>query len=190
MSFASSDPDPVLDAGYIDAEGNWHFVELGGAKSLGGAYELRDLDDNGSYELLTQRHLDGWNGGITYTAVRTYDAATRRYAPAPEQFREFFAGELRFYDWVLSTREQMLENPERFLSGEPRGWYFAADYEGRMVGFDSLVPLEDNEIAGGDIGQWNMRVDSAVRRVTEYRDQLKAWLDGGSVYPTAWQMKK
>jgi hypothetical protein len=76
------------------------------------------------------------------------------------------------------------------MSQQPRGWYFAADYQGRTVGFDSLIPLEDLPDAGGNIQQWNQRVEGAMRRVTDYRDQLRAWLDGNDAYPAAWQMKK
>jgi hypothetical protein len=190
VSFASSEPDLPLLAFAIDPSGAVSRVDLGGAKSLAGTYDLRDLDGDGSYELLTERILDGWAGGITYKAVRTYDAQSRSYQPEPEKYKDFYRGELKYYDWVLDTRGKMLESPESYMSQQERGHFFAADYNGQTVGFDSLVPLEDIPDAGGDIQQWNQRVENAVKRVTEYRDQLKAWLDGGSVYPSAWQMRK
>ena len=86
-------------------------------------------------------------------------------------------------------REKMVASPELFLSNQLRGHYFGADYEGRTIGFDSLVQLDDIPDAGGNIQLWNQRVDSAVKRVTDYRDQLKAWLSGSSAYPGAWQMR-
>lgn len=190
VSLASPEPDVALLAYAIVPSGAVSRVDLGGAKTLGGAYDLRDLDGDGSYELLTERMLDGWAGGITYKAVRTYDSAARSYRPEPDKYKDFYRSELAYYDWVLETREKMLEHPETYMSQEMRGHFFAADYNGQTVGFDSLVPLEEIPDAGGNIQQWNQRVDSAVKRVTEYRDQLRAWLDGGSSYPASWQMRR
>ena len=190
VSFASSEADVALLAYAIDPGGAVSRVDLSGAKTLGGSYDLRDIDGDGSYELLTERILDGWAGGITYKAVRTYDPSTHAYRADPERFRDYYRGELAYYDWVLSTREKMLEHPEAYMSQQLRGHYFAADYEGQTVGFDSLVPLDDIPDAGGNIQQWNQRVESAVKRVTEYRDQLRAWLDGAGGFPSAWQIRK
>lgn len=190
LAFASPEQDRPLLGYHLDCEGAWHRIDLGGAKSLGGAYEIRDLDGDGSYELLTVRSLDGWNGGITYTAGRAYDAQARAYRPDPDRFRDYFRSELAFYDWVLATRDKIVANPEAYMSREPRGWYFAADYNGRTIGFDSLIPLGDFEFAAGNVAHWNQRVENATRRVTEYRDQLKAWLDSAGPYPTAWQIRK
>jgi len=189
LSFATGQIDTPLLAYAVGADGSVRSIDTGGALTLGGGYELRDLDSDGNYELLTERSLDGWAGGITYIAVRTFDPQTLAYHPDPDKFKDFFRGELAFYDWVLDTRTKMVDDPDSYMSREQRGWYFAADYQGRTVGFDSLVPLPDAPEAGGDIGQWNQRVDSAVRRVTEYHDQLKAWLDGGP-YPSAWRITR
>jgi hypothetical protein len=190
LSFAAAEPDVQLTGYAIGQNGSLGRIDLGGAKTLRGAYDLRDLDGDGSYELLTERMLDGWAGGITYKAVRTYDPASREYRPDPGKFKDFYRAELAYYDWVLETREKMLGQPEAYMSQEARGYFFAAEFNGHTVGFDSLVPLDDIPDAGGNIQQWNQRVDSAVKRVTEYHDQLKAWLDGSPIYPSAWQIRK
>jgi hypothetical protein len=188
-SFSSATGDVPILGLHVAPDGAITSVDLGGARSINGAFDVSDLDADGDYELITQRNLDGWAGGFTYRAVRAYDAATQSYKPDPASYREFFDGELKFLQWVLTTRQLIVDDPAPYMSREPRGWYFVAEYQGTPYGFDSLIPLDKVENAGGDIGAYNLRVENAFRHVQEYHDQLAAWVSGGP-QPSAWQMKR
>ena len=163
-------------------------IDLGNAKSLFAWFELTDIDNNGSYELITSRSLDGVPGGLFYHAVREYDASANAYGAAPQVFREYYLEELAWLDWVVLTRAQIQAAPEQYIrTGNEGGYVFVGQYGETVYGFDSVVEVKPGFLGMEDVTEYNEQRRAAFTLVKDYRDQLKAWLDGGA-FPVAWQL--
>jgi hypothetical protein len=189
FSLAAAD---ALDSGVyafrVSAGGAVADIPTGGALSAFGGFEVIDLDDDESYELVTARNLDGMPGGFSYHAVRRYSGA--EYVADPERFKEsYYVDEMAFLSWVIETRAAIQANPEPYMGKGLYGFYYAAEYQKQLYGFDSLVELPDT--AGGevDLPSYNKLRSEAFRRVVSYRDELQRWLGGGE-RPATWKLTR
>jgi hypothetical protein len=164
-------------------------VDTGQAMTVYGWFECVDLDQDGSYELITSRNLDGAMGGLCYHAVRSYDAALHKYAPAPDKCKPYFQSELDWLEWVLTTRDAIQVNPETYINKTGTGPVYVAVYKGLQYGFDTIVELPNSSAQVPDVATYNAARRKALGLVRTYRDELKAWLGGGA-YPATWKMPK
>lgn len=162
-------------------------VDTTGANTLFGWFEAVDLDGDGTFELVTSRNLDGTIGGFFYHAVRAYDPVSSSYTPQPERYRDYFAGELAWLDWVISTRAAIQADPEPYMGNTGVGPVYRAEYQGIVYGFDSIVEVPS--LPGDELrlDDYNAQRREAFDLVREYRDDLKQWLSGGE-YPAAWRL--
>jgi hypothetical protein len=75
------------------------------------------------------------------------------------------------------------------MNRDGSGPYYSAVYDGTVFGFDSIVEVpvpEGDEFS--HIVLFNSERARSFQRVVQYRDELAAWLDGGS-QPTAWNIR-
>ncbi|MCB1222004.1 MAG: hypothetical protein H7A35_12570 [Planctomycetales bacterium] len=188
VSFSDGYEDSQVLAFSVDGSGNVESVDTTNAHTQWGEYQLADLDDNGSYELLCYRNLDGSLGGLSYRSVRGYDAASNSYVPAAQQHKRFFELERDWLDWVIDTRPQVEANPMAYIQEEGTGAYYQAQYNGVSYGFDTIIFIDnagyDREVAR----ELGMRANDAFRKVRNYRDELNNWLSGGEM-PATWGMR-
>jgi hypothetical protein len=164
-------------------------IDTSKAATVYGWFEVRDLDNNGSYELITSRNLDGALGGLSYHAVRAYDAAAHKYAPAPDAFKSYMQTELDWLNWVLVMRDTIQADPEPYTNKTDSGPIYVAAYNGLQYGFDTLIelPLSSNLVT--NVSAYNAARREALGLVRKYRDELQAWLNGGA-YPATWKMAR
>jgi hypothetical protein len=177
--------DSPIFAFAVGQAGTVREINTGGAVSTYGGFEVIDLDNDHSFELVTARNLDGMAGGFSYHAVRTLTGDT--YGPKPEQFKPYFQAELAFLDWVVDTREKIQADPEPYMGKGLYGFFYAAPYEKVMFGFDSIVEVPENPGAKQDRTEYNRLRREAYQRVVSYRDELRVWLGGGA-RPTIWKL--
>ena len=187
LSYTAGWNDALITGFEVNPAGDIHPVNLGNALTLFGWFNLQDLDDDGSYELITLRSLDGNVAGFTYNAVRKYDAASRTYLPEPDVYREFFESELDRLEWIIQTRHLIQAHPEKYLSNEIEGYAYVAEYQGQQYGFDSIIELPETYTGLRDVAAYNSDRREAFNLVKKYRDELKAWLEGGT-YPATWKL--
>lgn len=187
-SFSEGYEDSRVIGFRISPAGEVSPVDTGNAHTQWGEFQVADLDDNGTYELLCYRNLDGMVGGLSYRSVRDYDVSASAYVPAPERHRRFFEREVDWLDWVVSTRDQVMADPAAYLTEEGSGAYYQATYNGVSYGFDTIV-FVDNPSYDRDVArQAEYAATEAFRRVRRYRDELRQWLQGGEQPPT-WGMR-
>ena len=162
-------------------------LDTGGAQALYGGFDVVDLDNDGRFELITARSLDGMAGGFQYHAVRTF--ANAAYTAQPDAYKAFFQRELDFLNWVVATRDKIQADPQPYLSSQLAGYAYVAQYEKEDFGFDSIVELPPG--AGGkfDVVKYNQTRHDAFQRVKTYRDELQAWLGGGP-HPPSWRLAR
>ena len=163
-------------------------VDCGSARTLYGWFDLIDFDDDGAFELLTTRSLDGVDGGFTFHAVRAYDATARTYRPQPDAFKPYFERELTWLSWVLETRAKIQADPAPYLNPTQLGHVYVASYENVQYGFDSIIEVPATFTGVTDVKAYNAERRKAFTRISGYRDQLQAWLEGGA-YPELWGLK-
>lgn len=171
----------------VSTSGETTQISTSNAHTQWGEFQVADLDDNGTYELLCYRNLDGMLGGISYRSVRGFDPSSNRYIAAAEQHRPFFQREREWLDWVISTRESIVANPTAYLNEEGGGAYYQAQYNGISYGFDSIVFIDNAGYDRETAAQARNAAQEAFRKVRKYRDELVSWLAGGDV-PATWGM--
>lgn len=164
-------------------------IDTSNAATVYGWFEARDLDGNGTYELITSRNLDGALGGLSYHAVRTYDPAAHKYLPAPEQYKAFMQAELDWLDWVLATRDAIQADPEAHVNQAGSGPMYVATYNGLQYGFDTLIELPASSTLVQDVAAYNAARREALGLVRKYRDELQTWLGGGDL-PATWKLAR
>ena len=185
----SEGPDDSIVRGFsVNPDGAVTEVNTQQAATLYGWFECADLDGDGNFELITSRSLDASPGGFFYHAVRAYDAAQSAYVAAPDAYREYFAEELAWLDWVLSTRDLIQANPQQYMNQQQYGHIYTADYDGVTYGFDSIIELPETFTQLPDIDEYNDQRRESLRLIQVYRDELRAWLEGSSGYPSAWKL--
>ncbi len=185
----SEGPDDSEVRGFIvSPDGTLTTLNTGHAATLYGWFECGDLNEDGAYELVTSRSLDASPGGFFYHAVRTYEPAQQAYTAQPEAFKEYFAAELKWLDWVLSTREVIQSDPAQYMHQQEYGHIYTADYEGITYGFDSIIELPDTFTQIANVNEYNSQRRESLRLIRAYRDELRAWLDGTGAYPAAWKL--
>lgn len=171
----------------LNAQGEVRMLDTGGALTLYGWFDAVDLDEDGSFELLTSRNLDGTWGGFFYHTVRGYEPGAGRYVASPDDYQDYFRTELAWLDWVVATRELIQQNPEPYLSNSGIGYIYVAEYQGRSYGFDTIIELPATAAGVENLQQYNSDRRAAFRLVFTYRDELADWLDGGP-YPATWKL--
>lgn len=186
LTLADPDASSKVYGFSVGPQGNVRMLDMKGAETLYGWFDAVDLDEDGSYELVTSRNLDGTWGGFFYHTVRSYDALHGDYAVEPERFQDYFRGELDWLNWVVETRGKIQQNPEAYLNQTGIGYFYVAEYQGRSYGFDSVIELPASS-GLENLQQFNSDRRAAFRLVTTYRDELAAWLDGGP-YPATWKL--
>jgi hypothetical protein len=186
-SFSNGYEDATVSGFSIDPDGTVEEISTGNAHSQWGEFQVADLDGNGSYELLCYRNLDGQLGGLSYRSVRAYDPATNAYTPAAEQHRRFFELQLNWLDWVISTRDAIVANPNQYYREQGNGNFYSATFNGEEYGFDTIVFIDNPEFSREQSQLARDQARDAFRRVKQYRDELTAWLAGGDM-PATWGM--
>jgi len=189
LSFGEGPVDSRVLGFSVQPTGEVQAIETGVARTQYGWFDLTDLDDNGTYELITTRNLDGMNGGFTFHAVRAYDAATRTYQPQPDSFKPYFEKDLAWLNWVVETRAAIQANPEPYLTKSILGNVYVAVYGKAPFGFDSVIEVPSTFPGIEDVAAYNRERRAAFELVRNYRDELKAWLGGGA-YPPTWKLPK
>ncbi|MCC7478518.1 hypothetical protein IT575_08675 [bacterium] len=197
MSFTSGLDDATMAGFVLEAGGSGRVIDLAGARTLYGWFEVEDAGgpDDG-YELITRRNLDGTLGGFHYRAVRRYDAGLAAFVAEPDEYKDFFREELRFMDWIVSTATAVQQRPDKYKSKEDAGPQYVAEFEGEIFGFDMLLELPESYQSGGpgdrpgpSAADLNKSARQALAYISAYRDELKAWLDGGA-RPATWRMQR
>jgi hypothetical protein len=183
---ATGAADSPVYAYALAATGQARKLSTGGALSAYGGFEAVDLDDDGSFELLTTRNLDGMQGGFVYHAVRRLEGDS--FIADPERYKPYFTDELTFLDWVVATRGQIEATPENYVNKGLYGFFYAAEYHGALFGFDSIVEI-NGDGTPNNMTAYNKLRREAFGRVSAYRDELKAWLGGGPRPPT-WKLAR
>jgi hypothetical protein len=188
FTLAAAGADTPVYGYSLNTQGELREIETGGAQTLYGWFEAIDLDEDGTYELVTSRNLDGTWGGFYYHTVRSYQPE-KGYIASPDGFQDYFRDQLAWLNWVVDTQALIQANPAPYLSTTGIGYVYVAEYRGRRYGFDSIieVPATDTEV--GDVEQFNRARREAFRLVVQYRDELAAWLDGGP-YPATWKLPR
>jgi len=186
-SLGASAPDARICAFAVSPDGSVHAIDTGNAATLFGWFDCTDLDDDGTYELITARSLDGMAGGFEYHAVRQFDVASSKYLAAPDKFHPFFSDELAWLEWVVETRAAIQADPQKYLNTSQDGPAYQATYQGRSYGFDSVVELPQSAASPESVNAYNAERRKAFELVRAYRDQLRAWLGGGA-QPSAWKI--
>lgn len=181
LSFAGWEDDATVCCIRVNAEGSALVVDCGGARTLYGWFDVVDVDDDGRFELITRRNLDGQPGGFFYRSIRAYDAGSASYSPAPEAYSAWFQGELAWLDWVLATREAIQADPAAFESQDPAGPRYLAEYEGQLYSFDTVINLPG--------APSHAATDQALGYIRTYRNELAAWLGGGPK-PGTWKLPR
>lgn len=171
----------------ISPTGTVTAIDTSNAATVYGWFEARDLDGNGMYELITSRNLDGALGGLSYHAVRAYDAVAHKYLPAPDQYKAFMQTELDWLSWVLTTRDAIQADPEAYANTAGSGPLYVATYNGLQYGFDTLIELPLSSNLAQDVTAYNAARREALGLVRKYRDEMQTWLNGGA-YPATWKM--
>lgn len=171
----------------IAPDGSITQIDTSGANTLFGWFDATDLNDDGRYELITSRNLDGTIGGFFYHAVREYDPATGSYVAKPDEFTGFFKAELDWLDWVISTRAEIQADPQPYLDKTGVGPVYRATYKGTSYGFDSIIEVPTLPDDEKRLDDYNAQRRAAFKLVKDYRDDLAAWLNGGA-YPAAWRL--
>ncbi|MEZ5338728.1 MAG: hypothetical protein R3F46_10745 [bacterium] len=188
LSFTDGYEDASVLGFSVGADGVALPLDTSGAHTQWGEFQLADLDDNGSYELLCYRNLDGALGGLSYRSVRGYDYSANSYVPAAESHRRFFELERDWLDWVINTRAQVLSDPQRFTNEAGSGAYYQAEYQGVSYGFDSIVFIDNAGYDREQAREFDNQTRESFRKVKAYRDELDAWLAGGDP-PRTWGMR-
>jgi len=187
FTLASASADTPVYGYSLNAQGELRELDTGGALTLYGWFEAVDLDEDGSFELVTSRNLDGTLGGFFYHAVRSYQPEAARYVGNPEGYQDYFRNQLAWLNWIVDTRALIQQNPAPYLSTTGIGYIYVAAYEGRRYGFDSVIEVPAAYTEVGDVQQYNQQRRDAFRLVVTYRDELTAWLEGGP-YPATWKL--
>lgn len=188
LSFSQGANSPVF--GFcLGSDGQLWNVDCSSAKTLFGWFEIRDLNDDGSFELLTTRSMDGVPGGFSYSAVRAYKPDALAFSPDPDSYLTYFKEELEWLDWVVATKDEIQLDPDSFVNPSDQGPFFLATYKGTKYGFDSIVELPVPEGNYYHLEQFNIERVASYNRVKRYRAELGAWLDGGP-YPLFWNLSR
>lgn len=186
-SFSNGYEEATVRGFSIDPDGTVLPVSTGNANTQWGEFQVADLDDNGTFELLCYRNLDGQLGGLSYRSVRGYDAAANAYVPAAEQHQRFFELQLSWLDWVIRTRDTIVANPTQYFREQGNGNFYIAEYNGEQYGFDTIVFIDSPGFSREQAQQAEEQSRQAFQRVKKYRDEIKAWLAGGEM-PATWGM--
>lgn len=188
LSFSQGANSPVF--GFcLGADGQLWNVDCSSAKTLFGWFEIRDLNDDGSFELLTTRSMDGVPGGFSYSAVRAYQPDVLAFYPDPDSYLTYFKVELEWLDWVVATKDVIQLDPDSFVNPSDQGPFFLATYKGTKYGFDSIVELPVPEGNYYHLEQFNLERQVSFNRVKRYLAELQGWLDGGP-YPLSWNLSR
>lgn len=188
-SLATDDEDAQVVGFVIGSDGGVSELDTGGALTLYGWFDARDLDNDGLYELITSRNLDGTWGGFFYHAVRAFEPGTRAYVAKPDPFYDYFAQEKAWLDWVVEMREIIQAQPAEHLNQSGIGYAYVAEYEGRNYGFDSIIEVPLTFTGVGDVEEFNRGRREAFELIAGYRDELGVWLEGGPSPPT-WKLAR
>jgi hypothetical protein len=189
LSISMGSQDSRIIGFTVTPQGKLAMIDTGNAATVYGWFECLDLNNDGSYELVTSRNLDGTLGGLCYHAVRAYDRTTRKYAPQPDVYKEFFQSELAWLDWLLATRDLIQADPQAYASKTSAGALYVAMYQDKQFGFDTLIELPATSTLVPDVPAYNAARRTALGLVRTYRDELKGWLGGGD-YPATWKMAR
>ena len=188
LSFSQGSNSPVIGFG-LDRDGQLWNLDCHSAKTLFGWFEVKDLNGDGSFDLLTTRSLDGVPGGFSYSAVRAYQAEDLAFHPDPDSYRVHFEEELAWLEWVVATAETIQMDPDGFVSPMEQGPFFVASYAGKKFGFDSIVELPVPEGNYIHLEQFNAERRVSFNLVQRYYSELQSWLGGGP-YPLSWKLAK
>ncbi len=184
-SFSNGFEESAVRGFSVSPDGSVSMLEMSNASTQWGEFQVSDLDDNGSYELLCYRNLDGMLGGLSYRSVRGYDQASGGYLPAAQQHRRFFELERDWLDWVIDTRSLIIANPLSYFNEEGSGAYYQAEYKGMSYGFDTVIFIDNAGYDRNVARDADFQAREAFRRVRNYRDELNEWLAGGET-PATW----
>lgn len=187
---SGSDSDSLIYGVAFKTGAEPRILDMTGAHAVYGGFDVTDLDGDGRYELVGARNLDGMAGGFNYHSVRAYTGSG--YTAQPDNYKDYFRGEVDFLNWVIATREAIAANPDKYLNTKDDqfpGFAYVATYNKDSYGFDTIIELPPG--AGGrlDVTKFNILRRDAFQRIKTYRDELQAWLGGGP-YPATWRMPK
>lgn len=188
-SVSGTEQDGRLAGFVVTADGTVRELTTGGALTLYGWFSAEDLDNDGLYELITSRNLDGTWGGFFYHAVRSYDPGTAAYVARPDNYIDYFLQEKEWLDWVLEMQPIIQANPADYLNQSGVGYAYVAEYNGRNYGFDSIIEVPPTFSGVGDVQQFNRGRRAALSLVRTYRAELADWLAGGD-YPATWKLSR
>jgi hypothetical protein len=188
LTSTSNSSDSLVCAFKVATTGLVTTVDTSGARSAYGGFEVEDLDGDGLYELITLRNLDGMPGGFSYRAVRSYNGSS--YAPNPQGYKQtLFKAELAFFDWVVQTAEDIKLDPDPYLNRNHYGFFYVAEYQGILYGFDSLIEPANRAADAVRSNAHFPKQREALQRVVTYRNELRSWIAGGTP-PAAWKLSE
>ena len=184
-STTSNMQDAAVSAFRVTRQGGINIVNTSNAFTLFGWFDVKDVNGDEGFDLITSRNLDGMWGGFFYHSVRTYENGS--YVPRPDGCEEYFQAELDWLDWVVNTKPLIQNDPEKYLNQTGIGPAYIAEYEGVRFGFDSVIEVPPTFGGVSDVQEFNRQRRECFRLVVKYRDELRGWLDGGS-YPETWKL--
>ena len=188
-SVASNMQDAAVMAFKVSRSGAVTEVSTSNANTLFGWFDVRDVNRDDSYELITSRNLDGMWGGFFYHSVRSFDPALNVYAARPEGCEDYFRQELAWLDWVIQTQPLIQQDPGKYLNETGSGPAYMAVYNGVAYGFDSIIEVPLTFTGVGDVREFNRQRRESFQLIKDYHDELEAWLNGGS-YPATWKLAR
>jgi hypothetical protein len=181
LSLVAQGDDSIISGVAVDLDGTLRPVQTGSARTLYGWFDLTDINEDGSYELITRRSLDGVPGGFFYRAVRSYDQELQSYFPRPDAYHSFFESELAWLEWLIETQGRIKASPGDFESRESSGPRYLAEFDGQVYAFDSVI----DAVAAPSGGESSAA--KAMESIRKYRTELDAWLNGGAI-PSIWKL--
>jgi hypothetical protein len=184
-AFSTQNHDSKLFGFKLTSSGELVYLDVGGALTLYGWFDVIDLDSDGSFELVTSRNLDGTWGGFSYRSVRGYNGTG--YSAAPESYPDYFRAELARINWIVDTRAKIQDNPMEYVNQSGIGPYYIAEFKDTRYGFDSIIELPTTALGIENVPAYNAACRAAFQLIVNYRDELTAWLDGGDL-PATWKL--
>lgn len=184
-AFSTQNQDSSVFGFKLTSSGMLSYLDLGGALTLYGWFDIIDLDSDSSFELVTSRNLDGTWGGFSYRSVRSYSGTG--YIAAPESYPDYFKAELVRINWIVEMRSKIQDNPMDYVNQSGIGPYYVAEFNDTRYGFDSIIELPTTALGVEDVPAYNAARRGAFKLIVNYRDELTAWLDGGDL-PATWKL--